>query len=265
MKRDTNRKITVEDLLRLKAAERPPAEFWTRFESEMRAKQLAAIVGKRSWWDGAPRIVALLYRRSISFGAVAALALAWLGARYLDGPALDPTVSLQQGVGRRVAAQKAAVQAPRVAPAENISRVETVAAESAPVPTVAADASHVTQVPATVVTEAPARTPFADGVSITLADYRQVSPDSVQKSGFGSDRDFEPAVATARPQDSDPLSRLDPSAERRARLLDPALPAYSAARSVAGDWMKERFSNARMYESLDPYGSSGSSMVGFRF
>ena len=31
--KDKERKIAVEDLLRLKRAERPPAEFWARFES----------------------------------------------------------------------------------------------------------------------------------------------------------------------------------------------------------------------------------------
>ena len=34
--------VTLEDLLRVKRAEQPPAEFWTDFERGMRAKQLAA-------------------------------------------------------------------------------------------------------------------------------------------------------------------------------------------------------------------------------
>jgi len=43
-------KVTLEDLLQLKRAERPPAEFWPEFEQELRAKQLAAIVQMRPWW-----------------------------------------------------------------------------------------------------------------------------------------------------------------------------------------------------------------------
>jgi len=43
-------KVTLEDLLRLKRAERPPAEFWAEFDRTLHAKQLAAIVEKRPWW-----------------------------------------------------------------------------------------------------------------------------------------------------------------------------------------------------------------------
>jgi hypothetical protein len=51
MKHDSPRsKVTVEDLLRVKRAERPSPDFWVRFEQELRAKQLAAIVEKRPWW-----------------------------------------------------------------------------------------------------------------------------------------------------------------------------------------------------------------------
>jgi hypothetical protein len=43
-------KVTLEDLLHLKRAERPRAEFWTEFDRTLHAKQLAAIVEKRPWW-----------------------------------------------------------------------------------------------------------------------------------------------------------------------------------------------------------------------
>ena len=82
MKQDKNRKITLEDLLTLKRAERPPAEFWSRFESEMRAKQLSAIVGKRTWRDSLPRLFAAAYRLQLPFGAAAALALTWASVHY---------------------------------------------------------------------------------------------------------------------------------------------------------------------------------------
>jgi hypothetical protein len=44
-------KPTIEDLLRLKRAERPTEDFWTRFDAELRAKQLAALVQKPTWSD----------------------------------------------------------------------------------------------------------------------------------------------------------------------------------------------------------------------
>ena len=40
MNPESTRPIVIEDLLRLKRAERPPAEFWSTFDRELRAKQL---------------------------------------------------------------------------------------------------------------------------------------------------------------------------------------------------------------------------------
>lgn len=69
-------KVTLEALLRLKRAERPAADFWTQFEEDLRRKQLAAIVEKRAWWQVWPaKRVAWL---SIPMGAAAALAFTYL-------------------------------------------------------------------------------------------------------------------------------------------------------------------------------------------
>ena len=46
----SSKPVTIEDLLRLKRAERPGAEFWSQFDDALRAKQLAAIVERRPWW-----------------------------------------------------------------------------------------------------------------------------------------------------------------------------------------------------------------------
>jgi hypothetical protein len=62
----------LEELIRLKRAERPPQEFWSEFENELRRKQLAAIVDKRPWWR---RVSAInLARLSMPAGAAAILA-----------------------------------------------------------------------------------------------------------------------------------------------------------------------------------------------
>ena len=53
-KPDQNSKVTIEDLLRLKRAERPGPEFWVNFEQELRQKQLTALVQKRRWWHELP-------------------------------------------------------------------------------------------------------------------------------------------------------------------------------------------------------------------
>lgn len=78
--RPQNSKITVEDLLRLKRAERPDAEFWNKFEVELRQKQLAALVERRPWWQ---RVPLLLNRRAyLPVGATAVLTFTLVSLRY---------------------------------------------------------------------------------------------------------------------------------------------------------------------------------------
>ncbi len=74
---DTPRKttVTLEDLLRVKRAEQPPAEFWTQFEQGLRTKQLAAIVEPRPWWAPFIRVGARVSRFQLPVGATAILAI----------------------------------------------------------------------------------------------------------------------------------------------------------------------------------------------
>ena len=65
-------KPTLEQLLRLKRMERPSPEFWTRFEAELRQKQLTALVEKRRWWHDLP--VLLNRRLYVPAGAAAVVA-----------------------------------------------------------------------------------------------------------------------------------------------------------------------------------------------
>lgn len=75
-----NSKISLEDLLRVKRAERPSAEFWQNFERELRQKQLTALVQKRRWWHTLP---AVFNRRVyLPAGAAAVVALSVMGIRY---------------------------------------------------------------------------------------------------------------------------------------------------------------------------------------
>ncbi len=83
MNRDGKRPVSLEDLLRLKRAERPPEVFWADFDRQLRAKQLAALVEKRPWWQGwsLGSIVAGLRRHPLPLGAAVALGVAYLGLR----------------------------------------------------------------------------------------------------------------------------------------------------------------------------------------
>lgn len=86
MNQPNKRQVTIEDLLQLKRAERPAPEFWSKFERELRAKQLAAIVEKRPWWRTFSWANIARYR--ISLGATAVLALSLISVRqYSFSPA----------------------------------------------------------------------------------------------------------------------------------------------------------------------------------
>jgi len=278
MKRDTERKITVEDLLRLKRAERPPAEFWAAFEAEIRVKQLSAIVSRRPWWDRFSRVFAMANRHQVSIGAAAAFAMAFAGFRYVSGhPELAngaPTSVPASATAVAVAAPVPVRPAPAAAPAVATQRDDVVVATNdaapapAPVPVVAATASHLTKAPALAVSASLSKSPFVDGISVKLADFREPVSDYARPSVFGSDREFETAPASARQAVSDPLAHMDPAAERRARLLAPALPAYSSenSRALATDWIRQRSSpDDRMYESMDRGSNDDRMLVGFRF
>lgn len=89
-------RVTIEDLLRLKRAERPSPEFWTRFEQDLRAKQLAAIMEKRPWWIAfrLPLVVRGLSRFQLPMGAAAVLALSFVVAReFRPSAPLDPVTA----------------------------------------------------------------------------------------------------------------------------------------------------------------------------
>jgi hypothetical protein len=81
MKPESKRPIQIEDLLRLKRAERPPAEFWTEFDRQLRAKQLAAIVAKRPWWQRVPNLFTGFTRYHLPLGAAAVLAVTFITLR----------------------------------------------------------------------------------------------------------------------------------------------------------------------------------------
>ena len=74
-KSEQNSKVTIEDLLRLKRAERPKPEFWVTFEQELRQKQLTALVQKRRWWHELPVLISRRFYMPMGAAAIAAFTL----------------------------------------------------------------------------------------------------------------------------------------------------------------------------------------------
>jgi len=96
MKPESNRPVAIEDLLRLKRAERPPAEFWGEFDRQLRSKQLAALVAKRPWWQRLPRLVPTVVRYRFILGGTAVAAMAFVTFR--DEPASSEPALIVESV-----------------------------------------------------------------------------------------------------------------------------------------------------------------------
>jgi hypothetical protein len=123
--RNPSEKPTLEDLIRIKRAERPPAEFWQRFEEELRAKQLAAIVERRPWWQSLTGLLSARRATIAGFGAVAALA----ALAYLRLPS-NQTLAVAQivipevsGPAQAVASTPVASEKPAVQPVAVVAAV----------------------------------------------------------------------------------------------------------------------------------------------
>ena len=125
---ESRSRVTVEDLLRLKRAERPDPEFWTKFEAELRQKQLAALVERRRWWETLPQLFAR--RAYVPIGAAAVLTFTLVSVRNYA-----PTAVVQEHElvpARSIAAEVAphasivsAVESNAQAPAALVATVET--------------------------------------------------------------------------------------------------------------------------------------------
>jgi len=130
-------KPTLEELLRLKRAERPSPEFWNRFERELHQKQLAALVERRPWWQSLP--VLLTRRAYLPIGATAILAFTLVSIKYYT-PAQIARTEEPRAPAAATVAEKSAPRAEAVAVQPEISSALVNRAESI-LPTPSAPAS----------------------------------------------------------------------------------------------------------------------------
>lgn len=171
---------TLEDLLRLKRAERPDAAFWQDFERGMRQKQLAAIIEPRPWWLG----LALLSRRigpvglPISAGAAALLALVAMRVSPAGGLTQIVPASSPEPVAVVVAVSPVSA-APATKPA---AKVEASSAPSVVVRNPAPDVSVAKARPSAVSAERPATSSPALAVATVPAAPAKTSVSDVKTS-----------------------------------------------------------------------------------
>lgn len=266
MKHDSPRsKVTVEDLLRVKRAERPSPDFWIRFEQELRAKQLAAIVEKRPWWHAWPRGLIRGSRWYLPAGASAALALSLFAVReyyHSPLPASDATMTAavspaMPSASDTVAVAPASEEAPvhefasTAAAGASLPALEPVAAsnvrpgEIARVISMMGADSH----PDEAARDSALTTRL---VTANLALNQALSLDSVGSLGAASGFETRGLPAWRSSSDTEPLAQIStPKYRSSARYLTTALPAgyvFETASARPAEPAKNRINDRALRE-----------------
>lgn len=270
---DQRPKVTVEDLLRLKRAERPDAGFWTSFERELRQKQLTALLEKRPWWQMLPQL--LTRRVYLPVGATAILAFTLVSMEYYAPAQLAqvaaPATTSPVAADRTTTSTLAPVSSPLVnrsesAPAEiSVAAVEPAAAETS---------AEAVELMSLLVAPRETDRPSARLLAASLTGLAET------EAGFGrevlSNRLSAPvslqsaAVATGElasvPNHSTRRSRLLARYEGRQLYPEPAPPAVvreRLARRLGETENADR--GGRLARDLDSFGTPMPQIVALRF
>lgn len=208
---DHRPKVTIEDLLRLKRAERPPAEFWNRFEGELRQKQLAALLEQRPWWHGLSGAMARKFYLPV--GAAAVLGFTFVSfERYQAAHAVAPA----EAPVHRLAAVR---PAPPARPAmETAERRENAAPAATPVEVSLSDrlpdhAADLTPWSAPRQIDSPSAKTIAASIARLEVSEPQLASEAM--GGFFT----IPAVAHSDPDGSAELTSLSEQVAAHSRLL----------------------------------------------
>ncbi len=278
MNPERNRPVSLEDLLRLKQAERPPAEFWGEFDRKLREKQLAALVAKRPWWQRLPRLAPVLVRYRLVLGGstVAVLALLALPDR---SPSSDPApgsdglaqVQAVEAVPTAEWAVTGLALAPEVAPAlpavesaPTLGAPALAVAEAGPAEPAATEAVVVDTFPAIVAlgggavsTVEDEESPSARHIAANLAALRDPDQAVAGRVLVGANG-FESRVMPARTK-VDPLQQMTPPGEsRRSRLLTAMVStAALETSSRSTERAANRFAEEGVYDQIQRFGARG--------
>jgi hypothetical protein len=250
-------KVTVEDLLRLKRAERPSAEFWTSFEYELRQKQLTALLKKRSWWQELPQLLAR--HAYVPVGATAILAFTLVSVKYFPSGQVPAVATGSLSMDPSSLAPATAFAPSPVSsvlinrdPSAALPATETNVATTATVAT-AADVMPV------LVAPAPAETASARSIAANLVRLEQSEPELVN-SVLGS-RLSPPARELAADAPAAELDSFSPGTAKRNRLLvsysDRPLSPEPAAPTIVRERLSQRLGDPEIYDRISRVGIKG--------
>lgn len=255
----SDRKITLEDLLRVKRAERPPADFWTQFERELRTRQLAAAVEKKRWWFALPRVFTGLARYQVPVGAAAVFAVTFLTLREYREPGVGETMATPSASApANVARERSAADLDRI--------LELAVVEIAPQQTLR------------TVPSAPEPQPADGAISSMLPWTEGLITERLERELSPSERSIAANLAAAEPEltrllgrssalelnestQREPLAQLTtPRDQRRQRLFayDPHLVSTSSAiQAEAPERVASRLDESELYDSVSRLSGGG--------
>ncbi len=280
--------VTVESLIRLKRIEQPPPEFWAQFNSDLRAKQLAAIVEKPRWWERRLRVYGIFSRHPLALGTAAALAVAVFsvteyhgssvpspvaaaadGDAYAAAAVAAPGLSQAPAVVRSAALQAAARSpiaetraTPAKSPEETYGRqLRTVAAALALAPDASRDES--------MQFERSERSAGSIGRSFSAMNLAAIQAAEAAHDPFALSKSFDSPVSSENGnQAAEPLARMtSPSDERRSRIMGDAVvqtASFEGASVSPSDHFARRLPDDRVYDSISRY-ASDSDRLSIRF
>jgi len=249
-------KVTLEDLLQLKRAERPSAEFWPEFERTLRAKQLAAIVETRPWWRSWTARKALV-RVCVPLGATALVAMSMSSFR---------VASVKSATGTSLAGV-VAVQAP-VDSTNSVSvqesNLRTSATETVALTGSEQQVNSAENLPTVAVTQPTGNNPVYSAeqmLASSTATVKAAGQALAQLVGLADSTNLQ--SGNTRSSVVEPLTQVaTPRDNRRARLLaysvtfDPhAADSSEAVRSR--EKITHRLSDEAIYDSITRLGLSG--------
>lgn len=263
---DRRSKVTIEDLLHLKRAERPAAEFWANFERELRQKQLTALLEKRPWWQELPQL--FVRRAYLPIGATAILAFTLVSVKYytlptqvvqLEGaPAGAPVVLSHQNETLSAQPASAPVSSPLV------NRHDQTVSEVSDRATVLASeqqsSAKAEEMAPAVATPFSAETPSARSFAANLARLEQSEPELIN-AVLGSRLSSPTRVQAAASEPVVELASLSTNPSKRSRLLahydDRQLNPEPTAPDLVRERLSRRLGDAEFIERFNRIGLKG--------
>lgn len=280
MNQDSKRPVTLEDILRLKCAERPPVEFWDRFDRELRAKQLAALLERRPWWRtiSIPRFFSGVRRYHLPLGATAVLAVTILSVREYSLPTSahlttrtpDHGAMINVGLGSAKnigVVSNLSMHVPTSNETSNAANLSGQVAAAAPHFTLSSDATPsggLAQIIPLVGAGSQSVAPSSIGAKLAEDGFAALHADdsSLSRNLLNPARGFESRVMPARSRPVEPLAQMKvPSGSRRSNLIASATLAATTVPVLTSDRSARGLSDERLYDTVSRVNARGAGVL----